>query len=237
MQPKNKDARDKYEMTKKEHRLTLLSAAVLHEEKKIEIDIGDIVCESSYTGPKLDDIDQISPEWITKMMDWMKDGKVLHKKFACMIIMKATEIFEQVDSLVDIEIEELEEITVCGDVHGQFYDLLNIFKLNGNPSEDNPYLFNGDFIDRGSFSVEVILTLLAWKVCYPQHFFMSRGNHEAKQLNKMYGFEGEVKHKYDVKVYDIFSQLFCFLPICHVINKKVMVTHGGLFSKDGITLD
>jgi len=53
----------------------------------------------------------------------------------------------------------------------------------------------------------------------------------------MYGFEGEVKHKYDVKVYDIFSQLFCFLPICHVINKKVMVTHGGLFSKDGITLD
>lgn len=52
----------------------------------------------------------------------------------------------------------------------------------------------------------------------------------------MYGFEGEVKHKYDVKVYDLFSQLFCFLPIGHVINKKVLVVHGGLFSKDGVTL-
>ena len=55
-------------------------------------------------------------------------------------------------------------------------------------------------------------------------------------LNKMYGFEGEVKAKYDVKTYDVFSQLFCLLPLCHCINKKVMVTHGGLFSKDGITL-
>lgn len=135
-----------------------------------------------------------------------------------------------------VHLDDLEEITVCGDIHGQFYDLLNIFTINGNPSEENPYIFNGDFIDRGSFSVEVILTLLAWKVCYPQHFFMSRGNHEAKQLNKMYGFEGEVKAKYEVKTYDLFSQLFCVLPLVHVINKKVMVTHGGLFSKDGVTL-
>lgn len=66
-----------------------------------------------------------------------------------------------------ISIDELEEITVCGDVHGQYYDLLNLFSLNGNPSEENPYLFNGDFIDRGSFSVEVVLTMIAWKVCYP----------------------------------------------------------------------
>lgn len=153
-----------------------------------------------------------------------------------MIINKATEIFEKDESLVTITIDDLEEITVCGDIHGQYFDLLNIFKLNGNPSHENPYLFNGDFIDRGSFSVEVVMTMLAWKVCLPQHFFMSRGNHEAKQLNKMYGFEGEVKHKYDIKVYDIFSQLFCFLPIGHVINKKVLCVHGGLFSKDGVTL-
>jgi serine/threonine-protein phosphatase 5 len=58
--------------------------------------------------------------------------------------------------------------------------LLNIFELNGTPSKQNPYLFNGDFIDRGSFSVEVIITLLAWIVCLPKHFFMSRGNHETK---------------------------------------------------------
>lgn len=84
-----------------------------------------------------------------------------------MLILKATEIFEPLDTLVDISIDELEEITVCGDVHGQYYDLMNIFKLNGNPSEENSYLFNGDFIDRGSFSVEVVTLMLAWKVCLP----------------------------------------------------------------------
>lgn len=153
-----------------------------------------------------------------------------------MIILKATDMFDKEDSLVRIPLEDLEEITVCGDIHGQYYDLLNIFKLNGNPSTENPYVFNGDFIDRGSFSVEVIITMLAWKCCLPQHFYMSRGNHEAMTLNKMYGFHGEVKAKYDVKTYDLFSQLFRMLPLCHVINKQVMVTHGGLFSKDGVTL-
>lgn len=138
-------------------------------------------------------------------MDWQKDQKKLHRKFATMIINKAMEIFEKEDTLVRIEIDDLEEITVCGDVHGQYYDLLNIFALNGVPSHENPYLFNGDFIDRGSFSVEVILTLIAWKVCLPQHFYMTRGNHEAMQLNKMYGFYGEVTNKYDKTTYDLLS--------------------------------
>jgi len=115
--------------------------------------------------------------------------------------------------------------------------LLNLFSINGNPSSTNPYLFNGDFIDRGSFSVEVLITMLAWKVAYPKHFFMSRGNHESKNLNKMYGFEGEIKKKYDKTTYDICSDLFCNLPLCHRINKKVFVTHGGLFSKDNIKLE
>jgi serine/threonine-protein phosphatase 5 len=97
---------------------------------------------------------------------------------------------------VHVPLEELEEITVCGDIHGQYYDLMNIFKLNGHPSESNPYIFNGDFIDRGSFSVEVILTLIMWKICLPQHLYMTRGNHEASSLNRMYGFFGEVTAKY-----------------------------------------
>jgi serine/threonine-protein phosphatase 5 len=139
--------------------------------------------------------------------------------------------------LVEITRGDDEEITVCGDIHGQYYDLLNIFSLNGIPSKVNPYLFNGDFIDRGSFSVEVIMTLLSWKVCYPNHFFMSRGNHETKNLNKLYGFEGEVKSKYDMTVYDLFSELFCTMPLSHLINKQVFVTHGGLFAKDGIKIE
>ena len=236
LQPQNRDAREKYEFTLKAHKAQLLAQAIVHEEGKIEVDAANMVVEDSYTGPRLESIDDLNAEWCVALMEWQRDRKVVHKKYATMIIQKATEIFEPYDTLVDIAIDELEEITVCGDIHGQYYDLMNIFKLNGNPSEENPYVFNGDFIDRGSFSVEVIMMMLAWKVCYPQHFFMSRGNHETKALNKMYGFEGEVKAKYDVKTYDIFSQLFCHLPLCHVINHKVMVCHGGLYSKDGIKL-
>lgn len=78
-------------------------------------------------------------------------------------------------SLVDVPIGDDDKFTVCGDIHGQFYDLMNIFELNGLPSELNPYLFNGDFVDRGSFSVECIFTLFGFKLLYPNHFFMSRG--------------------------------------------------------------
>lgn len=78
-------------------------------------------------------------------------------------------------SLVDIKVPDEEKFTICGDIHGQFYDLMNIFEINGLPSEKNPYLFNGDFVDRGSFSVECIFTLFGFKLLYPNHFFLSRG--------------------------------------------------------------
>ena len=66
---------------------------------------------------------------------------------------------------------------------------------------------------------------------------MARGNHESKNLNKMYGFENEVKHKYDIKTYELFSDMFCNLPIAHCINRKILIVHGGLFAKDNIKLE
>ncbi len=109
--------------------------------------------------------------------------------------------------------------------------MMNIFEKNGPPSEDNPYLFNGDFVDRGSFSVECIFVLLSYKLLYPNHFYMSRGNHESENMNKMYGFEGEVKAKYSAKMVDLFTEVYNWLPLCHRINERVLVMHGGLFAK------
>ena len=130
-----------------------------------------------------------------------------------------------------LQVPEEKKFTICGDIHGQFYDLLNIFELNGKPSEENPYLFNGDFVDRGSFSVECIFVLLSCKLLYPNHFFMSRGNHESENMNKMYGFEGEVKAKYTSNMVDLFTEVYNWLPLCHCINDRVLVMHGGLFAK------
>ena len=104
------------------------------------------------------------------------------------------------------------------------------------PSETNPYLFNGDYVDRGSFSFEVVITFIAFKLLYPRSFHMLRGNHETKSMNKIYGFEGEVLHKYDKVVMDVFTEVFQALPLSACINEKVFVVHGGLFKEDGVKL-
>ena len=145
----------------------------------------------------------------------------------------------QKEALIDIDIPEEKKFTVVGDIHGQFYDLINIFKINGYPSEENSYLFNGDFVDRGVFGLECITTLIAYKILYPNHFYMARGNHESTNLNYMYGFRKEVNEKYgkDDKMYECFSELFKSLPLGHILNKQVLVVHGGLFSRDGVTID
>lgn len=86
---------------------------------------------------------------------------------------------------------------------GQFYDFINIFTFNGYPSANHAYLFNGDFVDRGSFSLEVILTLFAYKCLFPDRLFLARGNHETDNMNKVYGFEGEVKAKYSEMMFKV----------------------------------
>jgi serine/threonine-protein phosphatase 5 len=114
--------------------------------------------------------------------------------------LKAKEILAAAPSLVEVSVPEGGQVMVYGDVHGQLFDLLNALTLSGMPSEKNILIFNGDLVDRGSWSVEVIMLVLAMKVTFPQFVHISRGNHEAKSMNKVYGFEGEVKAKYPFKL-------------------------------------
>lgn len=150
----------------------------------------EIEVEKEYNGPRLEEKEEVTAQWVVKMMEYLKDQKLLHKRYALQIIEKCKDYLTTYDSLVSYKVDENEQITICGDIHGQYYDLYNIFKLNGFPAINNKYLFNGDFVDRGSFSVECMLTLVAWKAANIDFLHMTRGNHEAKQVNHIYGFKG-----------------------------------------------
>lgn len=205
-----------------------------------------IEVEKSYDGPRLKDDTIVTHEFVSELIVYLKDSKILHKRYVVEILSQVYKYFVGESTLVDVDIEYGKEFTVVGDIHGQFYDLLNIFKINKLPSDENPYLFNGDIVDRGSFSIECILLLFSIKLLYPKHLYISRGNHETHTMNQMYGFEGECKHKYTPTIYEFFTQVFQVLPLAHCLIghdergypvSKVLVMHGGLFSQDNVSLD
>ena len=118
-------------------------------------------------------------------------------------------------------------IKICGDVHGQYYDLLRLFEYGGYPPESN-YLFLGDYVDRGKQSIETICLLLAYKIKYPENFFLTRGNHESASINRIYGFYDECKKRYSIKLWKIFSECFNCLPVAALLDDRILCMHGGL---------
>lgn len=238
--PKDADAKLKFaECNKIVKKLAFERAIAVDDTKKSiadSIDFEGMAIEDEYTGPALED-GKVTLKFMLDLMQTYKEQGKLHRKYAYKILLDVKQLFMSQPSLVDITVGDDEKFTICGDIHGQFYDLMNIFELNGLPSQTNPYLFNGDFVDRGSFSVECIFTLFGFKLLYPDHFYMSRGNHESQTMNQMYGFEGEVKTKYTAQMSEFFTEIYNWLPLAHCINKRILVMHGGLFSKDGVTLD
>ena len=126
-------------------------------------------------------------------------------------------------------------VIVVGDIHGQFYDLLKLLDLAGDISS-NKYLFLGDYVDRGSFSIEVLLTLYSIKLNFPQNVFMIRGNHECRQMTTFFNFRSECLFKYDLEFYEVACESFDTMPVACVINKKFLAVHGGI-SPELVTLE
>jgi len=124
-------------------------------------------------------------------------------------------------------IEVQAPIHICGDTHGQFFDLLRLFETGGFPPEGN-YLFMGDYVDRAKQSIETISLLMCYKIKYPETFFLLRGNHECASLNRIYGFYDECKRRYSVKLWRIFADSFNCMPVAAVVEDKILCMHGGL---------
>lgn len=135
----------------------------------------------------------------------------------------AQEIFQSQPMLLEVEAP----MKLAGDTHGQYHDLLRLFEHGGFPPTAN-YLFLGDYVDRGKKSLETVCLLFAYKIKFPENFFLLRGNHESPSISRIYGFYDECKRRYNIKVWKTFLDVFNHLPVCAVVDERVVCMHGGL---------
>ncbi|VDO20920.1 unnamed protein product [Haemonchus placei] len=123
-------------------------------------------------------------------------------------------------------------VNICGDIHGQYGDLMRIFNACGLPFKQR-YLFLGDYVDRGRHSLEVIMLLLALRIQFPRKVFLLRGNHELSNINRVYGFNAEIRQRYrnlveSKALYDHFNEVFAQMPLAALVAGRILCMHGGL---------
>lgn len=159
--------------------------------------------------------------------------KALTRLMECQLLSES-EVRELCDRAKSVFREELNvqpvrtPVTICGDIHGQFSDLMELFSIAGSPPETS-FLFMGDYVDRGYYSVEVVSLLFALKVRYPERIMLLRGNHETRQITQVYGFYDECCRKYgNANVWRYFTDTFDSLPLTAVVDGAVFCLHGGL---------
>ncbi|KAH7825472.1 putative protein phosphatase D3 [Monocercomonoides exilis] len=174
---------------------------------------------------------------IKKLITHLKRLKRLKQNMMNEILDKSSNIFKELPNVIEINPRENAVVTVVGDTHGQFFDVVNIFERYGFPTSSHLYLFNGDYVDRGSFGTENIFLLFLMKLAFPMYIHILRGNHESERCTSTYGFKNEVTDKYGAAAYSLFLSAFNTLPLAAIVNDEIFVTHGGLFDTYGVTID
>lgn len=163
-------------------------------------------------------------ELLDRQIELLSEGKPLPENEVKALCDKAREIFNDEDNVQPVRCP----VTVCGDIHGQFHDLIELFRIGGKLPDTN-YLFMGDYVDRGYYSVECVTLLIALKVRFRERLTLTRGNHESRQITQVYGFYDECLRKYgNVNVWKYYTDLFDLLPLAAIIEGQIFCLHGGL---------
>ncbi|KAF1801274.1 serine/threonine-protein phosphatase 4 catalytic subunit [Mucor lusitanicus] len=161
---------------------------------------------------------------LDRQLEQLRRGEIITEQEVKELCTKAREILIEESNVQRVDAP----VTICGDIHGQFHDLKELFRVGGECPDTN-YLFMGDFVDRGYYSVETFLLLLALKVRYPDKITLIRGNHESRQITQVYGFYDECTRKFgSANVWRYCCEIFDYLSLSAIIDDKVFCVHGGL---------
>jgi serine/threonine-protein phosphatase 2A catalytic subunit len=179
---------------------------------------------ASTDGYSKGDLDKIIADMFAGKKGGSAAMEILPEAQVCKLCDMAKEILQKEDNVKAVQAP----VTVVGDVHGQFFDLLELFEIGGKPPCYN-YLFLGDYVDRGYYSLDCVLLLVALKVRYPDRISLTRGNHECRQITQVYGFYDECLRVHgSANVWMHFTDLFDFLPLAALVDNCIFTPHGGL---------
>lgn len=188
---------------------------------------------ADYSGPKYEGPSSVDDAFVKDLLALYKEQGRLPMKYAYMMTLDVLDLLKKEKTLQRVAVPEGSKVTVVGDLHGQFFDFVHMLdEVSGMPSSENPILFNGDFVDRGVWSVEVLLSIFAFKLQNPGAVHLNRGNHETEMTNYQYGFANEVEVKYEKKFMPLFSETFRYLPLATVLENQAFVMHAGLPGPD-----
>ncbi|XP_076844950.1 serine/threonine-protein phosphatase with EF-hands 2 [Brachyhypopomus gauderio] len=189
----------------------------------------DVEVTDTYSGPHLSF--PLNLHQVAQLLEAFRHKQLLHSRYVLQLLGETWKLLRVLPNINTVFLCRGQEVTICGDLHGHVEDLLLVFYKNGLPSTETPYVFNGDFVDRGKDSMEILLILFAFQLLYPCDVYLNRGNHEDHIVNLRYGFTKEVLGKYKVhgkRILKLLQRIFSWLPLATVIDQKVLVLHGGI---------
>jgi serine/threonine-protein phosphatase 6 catalytic subunit len=161
---------------------------------------------------------------VDRCLENLRQGKILTEKEVRHLCERAKDVFAQESNIQPVSAP----VILVGDIHGQFFDLLELIRIGGEVPHSN-YVFMGDYVDRGHHSVETITFLVLLKVKYPSHITLIRGNHETRQVTFNYGLYEEINRKYgNQNPWNYLTDLFDYMPISALVDRKILCVHGGL---------